>query len=339
MQRARGSSAPLPLRFVAQAAGINESILAQTERGSAEFGAVSAQLAAMCERHAGLAAALAAEGTPIPPSAALPEARRQPQPQPPPQQHFPPPPPQQPMAQRPPPPPPSGAPSRAAAAPPPPPVVDVSKLLNDLAAAGVINAAAPAAAPSLTQPQPQLAMPAPFAPPLSSSTLGSGPHSTLGALGAGGALGLGGGLGLGGLQGSSLGMNDPAVSAAVHLLYRDREHAGWRGPADGQPAAGSPPLCRRWYAPVDEWVAAAPARQAGLQHASAFATLAHDNAAAHEPAAPAAPQPLLRAPSNAVPSAERGGVRSRGSRGPTPRAVPAGARRVQQVRRGDQHGL
>ena len=139
------------------------------------------------------------------------------------------------MAQQPQPPPPFGAPSRAAAAPPPPPVVDVSKLLNDLAAAGVINAAAPAAAPSLTQPQPQLAMPAPFAPPLSSSTLGSGPHSTLGALGAGGALGLGGGLGLGGLQGSSLGMNDPAISAAVHLLYRDREHAGWRGP----PALGS----------------------------------------------------------------------------------------------------
>ena len=51
------------------------------------------------------------------------------------------------------------------------------------------------------------------------------------ALGAGGALCLGGGLGLGGLQGSSLGMNDPAISAAVHLLYRDREHAGWRGPS------------------------------------------------------------------------------------------------------------
>jgi len=250
------------LQFIGQAISLNESLISEAPAGSAEARDIEQQLTSLRTRHTTVLAQLQAEGIPIPAAARAP---------PPPASRFSPPrkdsqtpaiepPPLQPAhlpSQPPPPPPPDGPPGPPAPsppstlleppAPPPgePPSVDVSKLLNDLAAAGVIASGA-AGAPAATPPAPPQQ-----AGSIAASLSGPGPHgaSLTGPIGGSLSGSLGGSLsaptgscgGGGGCGGSCGGLSMPGGTLSQPGgTLGSRGGMAMGGPMGGGPMGGGP---------------------------------------------------------------------------------------------------
>ena len=346
------SSAGLPpdtqlLKFVAQAINLNEGLLRETTTGSPEHDHIVNQLALLTNTYNSALRQLQEEGIPIPPeTAALPIPTQQLL-----SQRLPPPPPALLSACAPPPSQSGDALCEAAQLPryaltsccssgsepaaPSPAAVDVSRLLNDLAAAGYITPSrGTSSTPSVPPPPPPVLQTAahhslpsgagaqPYgcpAGPQSSAGLNmptggmlSRPGGTLASLNGGCAGTLAGlssmpvgtlGGGLGGVNigaGPSCAMSginaatsmDRTITSALHELYNPHrqqcsvcglcfgpnsredfsQHMAhhYKGGSSQAIAKGAPPLSRRWLSGLDDWVAASPIRQAGVQQASAF---------------------------------------------------------------------